>query len=294
MARPDKSVMITGASTGIGFATAQFMAKKGWRVFAGVRKPADAERVAALSERISPVIIDVTDGDSVARAGAEVKAALNGAALSGLVNNAGVAVAGPLLHLPIEELQRQLEINVTGQLRVVQGFVPLMIPGRGADAGAKGGGRVVNMSSVAGLSATPLVTPYACSKFALEALTQGLRRELMLYGIDCVAINPGPIRTPIWDKAEELDPDQYRGTDYDDALDTILAYMLSRGKTGLAPERVAKAVHAALTDRKAKLNTIVTPEPFSHWLLNALPRRRADTLIAKRLGLTPDALKKDA
>ena len=294
MAKPDKSVLITGASTGIGFATAGFMAKKGWRVFAGVRKDADAQRVSEISGRVTPVMIDVTDGAAVERACDQVKAALDGAALSGLVNNAGVAVAGPLLHLPIEEMQRQLEINVTGQLRVVQGFVPLMIPGKGANPSAKGAGRVVNISSVAGLNATPLVTPYACSKFALEALTQGLRRELMLYGIDCVAINPGPIRTPIWDKAEELDPEQYRSTDYAGALDKILAYMLSRGKTGLPPERVARAVHAALTDRTPKLNTIVTPEPVSHWLLNTLPRRSADKLIAKRLGLTPDALNKDA
>ena len=281
-----RSVMITGASTGIGAATAALLAKKGWRVFAGVRKQADAERLSAeLGEVVTPVICDITEDASVKAAGEAVRAALGETALSGLINNAGVAVAGPLLHLPVEEMQRQLEINVTGQLRATQAFAPLLGAG---ETRAGPPGRIVNISSVAGLNATPLVTPYACSKFAMEAFTQGLRRELMLYGIDVVAINPGPIATPIWDKAEEIDPEQYAETDYDGPIKRILGYMLERGRTGLPPQRVAKAIHKALTATKPKLNTIITPEPFQQWLLSALPGRTADRLIAKRLGLTPE------
>lgn len=280
-----KSVMITGASTGIGHASAALLARKGWRVFAGVRKPADAERLSAkLGESVTPVMCDITEDASVRAAGETVRAALGEAALSGLVNNAGVAVAGPLLHLPVEEMQRQLEINVTGQLRVTQAFAPLMGAGEDRDGPP---GRIVNISSVAGLNATPLVTPYACSKFALEALTQGLRRELMLYGIDVVAINPGPIATPIWDKAEEIDPEQYADTDYDGPIRRILAYMLERGRTGLPPGRVARAIHRSLTAARPKLNTVITPEPVQQWLLGALPGRMADRMIAKRLGLAP-------
>lgn len=282
-----KTVMITGASTGIGYAAAAMLSNKGWLVFAGVRKSADADRLSAqLGEAVTPVMCDVTDDASVKAAGETVRAALGDTALSGLVNNAGVAVAGPLLHLPIEEMQRQLEINVTGQLRATQAFAPLMGAGEARDGPP---GRIVNISSVAGLNATPLVTPYACSKFALEAFTQGLRRELMLYGIDVVAINPGPIATPIWDKAEQMDPEQYAQTDYDGPIRRILGYMLERGRTGLPPERVATAIHRALIDAKPKLNTILTPEPFQQWLLSALPSRMADRLIAKRLGLTPDS-----
>ncbi|MCR9129160.1 MAG: SDR family oxidoreductase [Alphaproteobacteria bacterium] len=281
-----RSVMITGASTGIGYATAKYLIDKGWRVFAGVRKTADADRLSAeLGDSVTPVMCDVTDDASVKAAGETVRAALGDRALSGLVNNAGVAVAGPLLHLPVEDMQRQLEINVTGQLRATQAFAPLLGAGEERDGPP---GRIVNMSSVAGLNATPLVTPYACSKFALEAFTQGLRREMLLYGIDVVAINPGPIATPIWDKAEEIDPEQYAGTDYDGPIRRILGYMLERGRTGLPPDRVAKAVHRALTDAKPKLNTIITPEPFQHWLLGVLPSRMADRLIAKRLGLMPE------
>ena len=280
-----KSVMITGASTGIGHASAALLARKGWRVFAGVRKPADAERLSAkLGESVTPVMCDITEDASVRAAGETVRAALGDVALSGLVNNAGVAVAGPLLHLPVEEMQRQLEINVTGQLRVTQAFAPLMGAGEDRDGPP---GRIVNISSVAGLNATPLVTPYACSKCALEALTQGLRRELMLYGIDVVAINPGPIATPIWDKAEEIDPEQYADTDYDGPIRRILAYMLERGRTGLPPGRVARAIHRSLTAARPKLNTVITPEPVQQWLLGALPGRMADRMIAKRLGLAP-------
>ncbi len=282
-----KAAMITGASTGIGYATAAYLVEKGWNVFAGVRKPEDGERLKSeLGEAVTPVICDVTDDTQVKAAGDLVREALGDENLAGLVNNAGVAVAGPLLHLPIEDMQRQLEINVTGQLRVTQAFAPLL----GAEAGRSGKrGRIVNISSVAGLSATPLVTPYACSKHALEAFTQGLRRELIMYGIDVVAINPGPIATPIWDKAEEMDPAQYAGTDYDAAIRKILGYMLDRGRSGLPPAKVAEAIYAGLTDKTPKLNTILSPEPFQQWLMSVLPSRMVDRLIAKRLGLTPDA-----
>lgn len=287
--RGPNSVVITGASTGIGYAAADYLAGKGWRVFAGVRKDADAQRLSeTLGEAVTPVMIDVTDMESCRAAGETVRAVLGGAPLSGLVNNAGVAVAGPLLHLPVEEMTRQLDINVTGQLRVTQVFAPLLGAVRG-HSGPKG--RIVNISSVAGFSAAPLMAPYACSKHAMEAFTQSLRRELMLYGVDVVAINPGPIRTPIWDKAEQMDPAQYEHTDYAPAVARILSYMLKRGRDGLAPQVVAEAIFRALTDAKPKLNTVLTPDPFTQWLLGVLPGRMTDRMICGRLGLTPEALK---
>lgn len=286
----EKSAVITGASTGIGYATAKLLSEKGWRVFAGVRKEADAERLRAeLGERVTPLIMDVTQHDTLDAAAAQVREALGGQTLDGLVNNAGIAVAGPLLHLDPEEMSRQLEVNVTGQLRATQAFAGLL----GAEGGRTGKpGRIVNMSSVGGFSATPIATPYNCSKFALEAFTEGLRRELYIYGIDVVAINPGPIATPIWDKAEEVDPEAYRETDYYRTLVKVRDYMLERGRSGLPPVAVARAVHSALTDAKPKLNTIVTPEPVQQWILTRLPRRMADKIMAKRLGLTPDDLKR--
>jgi NAD(P)-dependent dehydrogenase (short-subunit alcohol dehydrogenase family) len=281
------SVMITGASTGIGFATAEHLAGKGWHVFAGVRKQADADRLKeALGDAVTPVMCDVTDDAQVKAAGETVRAALGDQTVSGLVNNAGVAVAGPLLHLPIEDMQRQLEINVTGQLRATQAF--RAITGCGAGRAGKPG-RIVNISSVAGFSAMPLVTPYACSKFAMEAFTQGLRRELLMYGIEVVAINPGPIATPIWDKAEELDPNQYADTDYIGPIEKLMGFMVKRGRRGLPPVKVAEAVYAGLTDAKPRLNTVLTPDRFQTWLLSVLPSRMTDRMIAKQLGLTPEA-----
>ncbi len=282
------SAMITGASTGIGYATAEFLVEKGWNVFAGVRQQADADRLKeALGEAVLPVMCDVTDAAQVKAAGDQVREALGDQTLAGLVNNAGVAVAGPLLHLPVEDMQRQLEINVTGQLRASQVFAPLL----GTETGRSGKpGRIVNISSVAGFSAMPLVTPYACSKHAMEAFTQGLRRELLMYGIDVVAINPGPIATPIWDKAEELDPNQYADTDYISAIERLMGFMVSRGKKGLPPVKVAEAIYAGLTDAKPKLNTVLTPEPLQSWLLSVLPSRMTDRIITKQLGLTPDSL----
>lgn len=278
-----KSVMITGASTGIGYASAKYLAQKGWRVFAGVRKSEDADRLRAeLGERVSAVLCDVTDSDSVWLASEQVQNQLQGEPLSGLVNNAGIAVAGPLLHLPPDEMTRQLDVNVTGQLRATQAFAPLL----GARKDFSGEpGRIVNISSVAGFHAMPILTPYACSKFALEAFTEGLRREMMLYGVDVVAINPGPIKTPIWDKAQELDPEQYGQTDYIKAIHRLLKFTLKSAENGLPPERVAQAIHAALTDAKPKLNTVVTPTPVQSLMLKILPTRMADRMIARQLGL---------
>lgn len=283
-----RSALVTGASTGIGRACVEKFVAEGWQVFASVRKAEDGERLkAGIGEAVVPLLFDVTDGPAIARASDEVREALMGATLGALVNNAGIAVAGPLLHLPVAEMEKQMDVNVTGQLRVVQAFAPLL----GADRSLSGApGRIVNISSVAGFSAAPFVVPYACSKFALEAFTQGLRRELTPYGIDVVAINPGPIATPIWDKAETVDPEQYAHTDYIKPIRRLVNYMLDRGRNGLPPSRVADAVWAAVTSPKPKLNTIVTPEPFTQWLLGVMPRRMADSIITKRLGLTPEAL----
>ena len=278
-----RSVLITGASTGIGYASAKYLSDKGWRVFAGVRKAEDAARLSAeLGDSVRPVICDVTDADIIKSAAEQVRQDLAGQPLSGLVNNAGIAVAGPLLHLPPEEMTRQMDVNLTGQLRVTQAFAPLL----GAERDFTGQpGRIVNISSVAGFHAMPILTPYACSKFALEAFTEGLRREMMLYGIDVVAINPGPIKTPIWDKAQELDPEQYGQTDFIKAIHRLLKFTLNSAENGLPPERVAQAIHAALTDKKPKLNTVVTPTPLQGLMLKLMPRRMADKMITSQLGL---------
>ncbi len=285
MTSSGRSAVITGASTGIGHAAASRLAGRGWRVFAGVRRAEDGKRLSAeLGEAVTPLIMDVTDAESLKAGAATVRAALGDAALTGLVNNAGIAVAGPLLHLSPDDLTRQMDVNVTGQMRACQAFAPLLGAGE-ARTGPKG--RIVMMSSVSGFTAPPLLGPYAASKHALEAITQSLRRELMLYGVDVVAINPGPIATPIWTKQEVAGAERFLATDYGPAIGRVTKFMAHQGDQGLPPARVAEAVERALTDRRPKLNAVITGDPLTNWMLRRLPGRMTDRLISKRLGLAP-------
>lgn len=198
-----RSVVVTGASTGIGRAAAQALLARGFRVFGSVRKPSDGERLSAeLGANFLPLLFDVTDEDAVRAAAAAVGAALGEKTLHGLVNNAGIAVPGPLLELSAAELRHQLDVNVVGQMIVTRAFAPLL----GADPARVGRrGRIVMMSSVAGRVGVPFNGPYTASKFALEGLSESLRREFMLFGIDVIVISPGVVVTPIWDKAEAVD-----------------------------------------------------------------------------------------
>ena len=195
------SVVVTGSSTGIGWGTAKVLIAHGFRVFGSVRKTADAERLAAeFGDRFVPLLFDVTDQAAVKAAAAQVRAALAGEKLAGLVNNAGVAVAGPLLELPIEEFRHQIDVNLTGVVIATQAFTPLV----GTDRTLKGDpGRIVNISSVGGKNAVPFLAPYAASKFALEGLSESLRRELLPFGIDVIIVAPCAVATPIWNKARQ-------------------------------------------------------------------------------------------
>jgi NAD(P)-dependent dehydrogenase (short-subunit alcohol dehydrogenase family) len=278
-----KSVVVTGASTGIGLACAKVLTRRGFQVFGSVRKPADAERLThELGARFSPLIFDVLDEPAVRAAAATVRAALGGRRLMGLVNNAGVAVAGPLLLLPIQDFRRQFEVNVLGVIATTQAFAPLL----GAEPGLEGPpGRIVNISSVGGTSATPFLSPYNASKFALEGLSESLRRELMLFGIDVIVVGPGAVATPIWSKADETDVSAWAGTPYAPALGRIRGYMASRGPRGLKPEKIGQVVAKALTLAHPKVRYTVTPDPWGNWLLNHLPKRMVDRMLAKRLGL---------
>ena len=283
-AESSKTVVVTGASTGIGFGCVKALTERGWRVFAAVRRPDDAERLeGAFGDAVRPLLFDVTDAKAVAAAAAEVGAALGGATLAGLVNNAGIAVPGPLLHLAIDDFARQIEVNLTGPLRVTQAFAPLL----GADRSRIGPpGRIVMMSSVGGLDAAPVLGAYSASKFGLEGLSESLRRELRLYGIDVVVINPGAVATPIWGKSERVDSD-FAGTDYASAVARVKAYMLAMGKAGLPPERIGEAVEAALSAKRPKVRYVVTPAPLQHLVARTLPKRLVDRIIARRLGLAP-------
>jgi len=282
-----RSVVITGASTGIGYASAKLLVAAGFRVFGSVRNKQDAARVAKeLGTNFTPLVFDITDEQAVKNAAAKVRDALAGETLAGLVNNAGVSVPGPVLEIPIDDFRRQIEINVVGQVIVLQAFAPML----GADPSFKGPpGRIVMISSVAGKRALPFAGPYSASKHAIEGLSESLRREMMLFGIDVVVIGPGPIKTAIWAKGEKVDLSRWSNTPYFEPIKKMRGGMQAMGASGLPAEDVAQLVLHALTGRKPWVRYTITPGQGSRWLMSLLPRRVQDRLIAKRLGLMPKA-----
>ncbi|MEJ2125610.1 MAG: SDR family oxidoreductase [Alphaproteobacteria bacterium] len=277
-------VVVTGASTGIGYATVETLTKDGFHVFAGVRAEDDAVRLrTAFGSACTPVIFDISDGEAVSRAAAIVADRLGKGTLSGLVNNAGIAVTGPLMLLPLDDVRRQIEVNVIAQIAVCQAFTPLL----GTDPARQGQpGRIVMMSSVSGQIAAPFVGPYAASKFALEAISDSLRRELIIFGIDVIVIGPGAIATPIWGKAstrQGLTTD----TPYEAYARAFEQHAVQIGKNGLPPERVAHEVLRALTARHPPARIAVVPNRWSNWLARAvLPKRFLDRQIAKRFSVS--------
>jgi NAD(P)-dependent dehydrogenase (short-subunit alcohol dehydrogenase family) len=269
------AVLVTGASTGIGEATARRLKGAGWDVFAAARKDADLERLGA--EGLTPVKLDVTDAESITAA----QAAVGDRALHGLVNNAGVAVSGPMEYLPLDELRHQLEVNLVGQVAVIQAFMPNIREAKG---------RIVNVSSIGGKIALPLVGPYAASKFGLEAVSDSLRRELRPWGIHVSLIEPGAVVTPIWDRGRETADrlEDQMGEDarsrYGKLAGKIRSETEKIPERGVPPDEVAKAIERALTAARPKLRYVVGRDAKLRLRIKALVgERRFDALIARTL-----------
>lgn len=279
-----RSVVITGASTGIGWATAKLLLDRGFRVFGSVRKENDGKRIsAALGEAFTPLLFDVTD-EAAVRAGAErVRAQLNGQTLKGLVNNAGIATPGPVLHQPLADYRKQIEVNLIGAFTVTQAFAPLL----GADRSLKGApGRIVNITSLGGKIGSPFLAGYCSAKHGLEGLSESLRRELLMYGIDVIIAGPGAVKTPIWDKAEAMDTSAYARTDYGPAMGKFSEFMARGARDGLPVERVGELVHHVLTTPRPRVRYALAPSLLFDWIVpRLLPRRMVDRLFAQRLGL---------
>jgi NAD(P)-dependent dehydrogenase (short-subunit alcohol dehydrogenase family) len=278
-----QSVVVTGVSTGIGWGITKVLIQGGFRVFGSVRKTQDAERLShEFGERFSPLIFDVTDEAAVQAAAQNVREQLSGETLFGLVNNAGIAVPGPLIHLRTDEFRHQLEVNLVSVLIVTKAFAPLL----GVDHSLRGQpGRIINISSVSGKSASPFVGAYAASKHGLEGFSETLRRELILYDIDVIIVGPGPIATPIWDKAEQADLSLYVNTDYVESARRAQEYMIRNGKNGLPPERVGEVVWKALTTPNPRVRYAVVGRDFLRRLMQQLlPKRLIDRIVARALG----------
>lgn len=277
-----RPVVVTGVSTGIGRAIAKALVDTGVPVFGSVRSEKDAAAFAAeLGPLATPLRFDIRDAGAIADAARTVESALGGARLAGLVNNAGVAVPGPLEYLPVEQFRDQLEVNVTGVLSLTQAFLPLLKPADGAPAG-----RIVNISSVSGATAFPFLGAYAAAKFALEAMSDAMRRELGVYGIAVSVVQPGGVATPIWDKSNDVTFPMPRANPYLPGLKVFRDLGRAAGANGMPPERVGRLVRAILAAPRPKPRYLITQSGITERIMRALPTRLLDRLMARRLGMT--------
>lgn len=274
------SVLITGASSGIGRTTAMHLDAQHYRVFAGVRNLADGERLKAVcSLWLTPVVMDITKSDEIARAIQSVQQHLEPKdCLNGLINNAGAGVGGPLEFLSIEDLRKQFEINVFGHIAVTQAFLPLLRKSRG---------RVINVGSMAGRVALPFSGPYASSKAAFAALTDALRRELSWWDIPVVLMEIGSVKTPIWEKAfkeaeerAEKMPAEARDL-YEKPLRAMNDYMKNLVRHATVAEKVAAVIQTALESPKPRTRYFVGLDAYLGLFSRLLPDRALDWLLQK-------------
>jgi NAD(P)-dependent dehydrogenase (short-subunit alcohol dehydrogenase family) len=278
-----QSVVVTGVSTGIGWGITKVLIQRGFHVFGSVRKTQDSERLSKeFGENFLPLLFDVTDEVAVQAAAGQVRQQLNGETILGLVNNAGIAVPGPLMHLSAEDFRHQLEVNLVSVLIVTKAFLPLL----GSDRSLRGKpGRIINISSVGGKAGGPFVGAYSASKHGLEGFSESLRRELMLYGIDVIIVGPGSVATPIWDKAEQLDTSTFANTEYGESVKRVQEYMIRNGRSGYPPEKVGEVVWHALTTPRPRVRYAVIPgSSLSRVIQMLLPKRLVDRIIARNLG----------
>jgi NAD(P)-dependent dehydrogenase (short-subunit alcohol dehydrogenase family) len=277
-----RSVLITGASTGIGRATALRLDRAGWRVFASVRRQEDAEALkTAGGARLTPLLLDVTDAGQIAAAAAQVEAETDGR-LEGLVNNAGVAVPSPLETIPIDDFRHQIEVNLTGQVAVTQALLPQL---RAAQ------GRLVFVSSIGGRIAFPMTGAYHAAKFGIEAVGDVFRQELAPWGIAVSIVEPGSIDTPIWERGERT-ADQIgersprREALYGTAVESYREVVRQTAERGIPSEKVAKAIQHALSARRPHARYLVGLDArLQARLKPVIPTRLFDRIVARVMNL---------
>lgn len=281
-----RSVLVTGASTGIGNACAHRLAERGWQVFAGVRREVDFEQLsnkANSSGKITPLILDVTEEASIKAAFEVISDAVDGKGLGGVVNNAGVVVPGPLEFIPLDELRRQFEVNAIAPVAVIQAAMPLL---------RRNTGRIVNIGSISGKISTPMMGPYSGSKFAIEALSDSLRNELAPWGMHVALVDPGNIKTPIWQKttafADEMLPTMPPEMQelYAPLIEKTRAMAKNSEETAIPAETVANAVAHALGSNRPRIRYFVgTDAKLGSLAARLLPDGLRDRVVQKVIGV---------
>lgn len=275
-----ENILITGASTGIGQSLCKLYSDHGYRVFGSVRKEKDAERLSKdFGATFHPLIFDVSDHKAVENSVLEVNKVIGGEGLSCLINNAGIAVAGPVTLLSLEDFQKQFDVNLFGVIAVTKAYLPLL----GAKMNyANKPGKIINISSVSGQIAFPFMSPYCASKFALEAFSESLRRELLLYGIDVILIEPGPIKTPIWEKSAHI-PTGAKRSDFSSSLTKFQQHVVKSAKHGIEAQDLSQRIYKVFLTSKPKTRYVFTNKKFINY---TIPRylvssRRFDSVIRK-------------
>ena len=279
-----KKVVITGVSTGIGYSSAKILCDSGYFVYGSVRKNKDGERLSSeLGDNFQPLIFDVTDSKKISESVEKVRSDLKpGECISALVNNAGIALGGPVTMIDTEVFRKQFEVNFFGLIDVTKACLPLL----GASKESNNQGKIINISSISGKRSHPFIAPYTASKFALEAFSDSLRRELMIYGVDVILIEPGPIKTAIWDKTPDPKNNEFLGSDYELSLERFYKLFIQMGKKGLDADIIGNRVKSILQDPRPRIRHVITPNRLLNYTLpGILPTRLYDKLVGKSLGL---------
>ena len=280
--RRSKNVLVTGASTGIGYATCVEFVRRGYRVFGSVRTHDDGEKLKAnLGMNMIPLLFDVTKENEVNLAKKKVEELIKDEGLACLVNNAGVAIGGAIQYQDIQEIDRHFQINVIGLIRVTKAFLPLL----GAVENCTfSPGKIINVSSVSGKFAFPFVSAYVASKHAVEGFSNGLRRELLDFGIDVIVVGPGSVKTPIWDKGTDMS--EYLDTPYGKVLEKYSQAMTKLSEEGLEVDKVALKIVDIHEDSSPKTRYVIVKGYIQNWILPRLiPARWMDKLIKRQLKL---------
>lgn len=280
------AILITGVSSGIGYSAAKEFVSRGYHVFGSVRQEEDARRLKTeLGSNFVPLLFDVTDLEGLQHSAQQVQSILGERGLVGLINNAGIATSGPLIHQPLDEIRWQFEVNVLGPIAVTQAFFPLLKIKQPASKTS----RIVNISSVSGKIAAPFIGAYASSKHAIEGISHSLRRELQLHDIDVIIIGPGPVNTSIWEKESAQDMSRYFGTEYAKPIQAFQQYAIGIGKQGYDPETIGQFVRKVFETQNPKARYAIVPNLIPNWILPlALPARWLDKLIGRSFGLLPE------
>ena len=279
-----KSIVITGTSTGIGYACSKHFIEQGYKVFGSVRNNNDAERISNdLGTNFIPLIFDVTDETAVKESVKVVENHIGDQKLSGLINNAGLGVMGTIQSLTAEQFKYQFDVNVLGVFHCCQAYLDLL----GADKNRKGDpGKIINISSISGEIGMPFMSAYNMSKFGLEGFSEGIRRELLMYGIDVVVIAPGPVKTPIWKKINQKDEfKRYDNSDFRESLARAMKMTDKMEQVGFEPIVIAERALSVIKNKKNNTRYRIDPTRMQNILLQLFPKRIADRMIAKRMNI---------